>query len=260
MEGPTPVPALIHAATTVTAGVYLIIRCSFLFEFSSFCLEILVYISSLTILIFGIIGCFQYDIKKIIAFSTCSQLGYMVLSCGLSGYNYALFHLVNHASFKALLSLAAGSIIHVMNNEQDIRKLSGIFFKETWLSTFFLIGTLALVGIPFFSGYYSKDLIINLSFFYKNKLIFILANFGVFLTGIYSFRLIYFLLIKENFNFKYNSVSYISTFKFNNFFPLFCLTVTSIIGGFFLKNIFSSPNIFIFNGSIFISSNHFFIL
>jgi len=131
MEGPTPVSALIHAATMVTAGVYLIIRCSFIFEFSNLCLDILVYLSSITVLVFGVIGCFQYDIKKIIAFSTCSQLGYMVLACGLSGYNFALYHLVNHASFKALLFLAAGSIIHSMNNEQDIRKLSGIFFKET---------------------------------------------------------------------------------------------------------------------------------
>src|SRR6201999_2118535 len=125
MEGPTPVSALIHAATMVTAGVFLIIRCSFMFEFSPTSLTILVYLGSLTLLLFGLVGIAQFDIKKIIAYSTCSQLGYMILACGLSGYNLALFHLFTHAFFKALLFLSAGSIIHFMSNEQDLRRLNG---------------------------------------------------------------------------------------------------------------------------------------
>lgn len=127
MEGPTPVSALIHAATMVTAGIFLIIRTSFIFEFSAISLKILLYLGCLTSLLFGMVGLFQYDIKKIIAFSTCSQLGYMMLSCGLSAYNFSFFHLFTHASFKALLFLSAGTFIHLMGNEQDLRKMSGVF-------------------------------------------------------------------------------------------------------------------------------------
>lgn len=127
MEGPTPVSALIHAATMVTAGIFLIIRTSFIFEFSIISLKILLYLGCLTSFLFGIVGLFQYDIKKIVAFSTCSQLGYMMLACGLSAYSFAFFHLFTHASFKALLFLSAGTFIHLMGNEQDLRKMAGAF-------------------------------------------------------------------------------------------------------------------------------------
>lgn len=171
MEGPTPVSALIHAATMVTAGVFLIVRCSYLFEFSPLCLKVLTYMSALTIVFFGFVGLAQYDIKKIIAYSTCSQLGYMMLACSLSGYNLALYHLLTHASFKALLFLSAGSIIHTMNNEQDLRKLNGIYYTMPLISILFVIGSLSLVGFPFLSGFYSKDAIIELSYFYDNSFI-----------------------------------------------------------------------------------------
>jgi NADH-ubiquinone oxidoreductase chain 5 len=203
MEGPTPVPALIHAATMVTAGVFLLIRCSYLFELSPFVLRLAVYFGVFSIVVFGLIGLFQNDIKKVIAYSTCSQLGYMVLACGLSGYNIALFHLFNHAFFKALLFLSAGSIIHFMGNEQDLRRLSGIFNLAPFTSICFLIGSMSLVGLPFLSGFYSKDAILELLYFKyydTNYLLFIMANCGVFLTMCYSLKIVYYLFLKPNFN------------------------------------------------------------
>jgi NADH-ubiquinone oxidoreductase chain 5 len=161
MEGPTPVSALIHAATMVTAGVFLIIRCSFIFEFSPRIMFIITIIGGVTALISGIIGTVQNDIKKIIAYSTCSQLGYMILICGLSNYNISLFHLFNHAFFKALLFLSAGSIIHLLNNEQDMRKMGGLTALSPFIYINLILASLALAGFPFLSGYYSKDLIIE---------------------------------------------------------------------------------------------------
>jgi NADH:ubiquinone oxidoreductase subunit 5 (subunit L)/multisubunit Na+/H+ antiporter MnhA subunit len=240
MEGPTPVSALIHAATMVTAGVFLIIRISYLFEFSSICLDILVYISSLTIILFGCIGLAQYDIKKIIAFSTCSQLGYMILACGLSGYSIALFHLFTHASFKALLFLSAGTIIHTMNNEQDIRKLNCIHNIMPLTSILFIIGILSLVGFPYLSGFYSKEAIIGLAFFYKkNIFIFFIVLFGSFVTTLYSLKLVYYLFIKNNFNNKANrNILKNYSFSYYNFIPLMILAVFSIISGYLAKTMF----------------------
>jgi len=163
MEGPTPVSALIHAATMVTAGIFLIIRSSFIFEYSPRFLLILATIGGITALVSGTIGAVQNDIKKIIAYSTCSQLGYMALACGLSNYNIALFHLFNHAFFKALLFLSAGSIIHMLNNEQDIRKMGGLAKLSPFIYISILVASLALTGFPFLSGFFSKDLIIETS-------------------------------------------------------------------------------------------------
>lgn len=163
MEGPTPVSALIHAATMVTAGVYLIIRSSPLFELSSLALIITVLVGSMTALFAATVGLAQNDIKKIIAYSTCSQLGFMVLSCGISYYSVALFHLVNHAFFKALLFLGAGSVIHSMLDEQDVRKMGGISITQPLSYIFILIGSISLAGFPFMAGYYSKDLLLELS-------------------------------------------------------------------------------------------------
>lgn len=164
MEGPTPVSALIHAATMVTAGVFLIIRSSFLFEAAPFVLTFITLMGTLTAFITSTIGLFQFDIKKVIAYSTCSQLGYMVLSCGLSQYNAAIFHLINHAFFKALLFLTAGSIIHSLAGEQDMRKMGKLIkiLPSTYNSL--LTGSLALGGFPFLSGFYSKDFILELAF------------------------------------------------------------------------------------------------
>lgn len=163
MEGPTPVSALIHAATMVTAGVFLVIRCSPMLEFAPRVLYIIAVWGGITALISGTIGAVQSDIKKIIAYSTCSQLGYMILSCGLSMYNISFFHLFNHAFFKALLFLSAGSVIHIMSNEQDIRKMGGLGALTPFIYVNVLIGSLALSGFPFLAGFYSKDLIIEAS-------------------------------------------------------------------------------------------------
>jgi NADH-ubiquinone oxidoreductase chain 5 len=164
MEGPTPVSALIHAATMVTAGVFLLIRCSFIFEYSPTILLFITFIGALTALFASIIGLLQNDIKKIIAYSTCSQLGYMIFTCGLSNYSLAFFHLSNHAFFKALLFLSAGAIIHGLSNEQDIRKMGGLInlFPISYAGIF--IGSLALMGFPFLTGFYSKDIILEFAY------------------------------------------------------------------------------------------------
>jgi len=163
IEGPTPVSALIHAATIVTAGIFLLIRASFLFELSSSVRALIVFLGVFTALLSAITAIFLYDIKRIIAYSTCSQLGYMAVACGLSQYSAGLFHLVNHAFFKALLFLTAGAIIHSFNNEQDIRKLSGLANRAPFLLSAVLIGNVAIMGLPFLSGFYSKDIIIELA-------------------------------------------------------------------------------------------------
>jgi NADH:ubiquinone oxidoreductase subunit 5 (subunit L)/multisubunit Na+/H+ antiporter MnhA subunit len=163
MEGPTPVSALIHAATIVTAGVFLVIRCSAILEFAPRILYLMAVWGGITALISGTIGAIQSDIKKIIAYSTCSQLGYMVLSCGLSLYNVGFFHLFNHAFFKALLFLTAGSIIHLISNEQDIRKMGSLGSLAPFAYINIIIGSFALAGFPFLAGFYSKDLIIEAS-------------------------------------------------------------------------------------------------
>jgi NADH-ubiquinone oxidoreductase chain 5 len=162
MEGPTPVSALIHAATMVTAGVFLIIRMSPLFENSPTILIITVLLGSITAFFSATIGLTQNDLKKVIAYSTCSQLGYMVMICGFSQYNSGLFHLINHGFFKALLFLSAGSIIHSLSDEQDIRKMGIMKNIMPFSYICILIGSLSLMGLPFLTGFYSKDLILEL--------------------------------------------------------------------------------------------------
>jgi len=203
MEGPTPVSALIHAATMVTAGVFLIIRTCLLFESSQLSLIIIISLGSLTAFFSATIGLVQNDIKKIIAYSTCSQLGYMAVICGASNYSVGLYHLVNHAFFKALLFLGAGSIIHVLSNEQDIRKMGGLI-KNLPLTYFLLsTGSLSLMGFPFLTGFYSKDLILELV--YEKSFInffYCLILFTALLTAFYSIRLLYIVFI-DNVKFFY---------------------------------------------------------
>ncbi len=164
MEGPTPVSALIHAATMVTAGVFLIIKSSALFEYAPTSLLILSLVGGLTAFFSSLIGLIQYDMKKVIAYSTCSQLGYMIFASGLSAYHVSLFHLTNHAIFKALLFLSAGSIIHSLGNEQDVRRMGGLtkLLPVAYISL--TIGSLALIGFPFMTGYYSKDVILEIAY------------------------------------------------------------------------------------------------
>jgi NADH-ubiquinone oxidoreductase chain 5 len=163
MEGPTPVSALIHAATMVTAGVFLIIRCSPLFEYVPSVLLFITFIGASTAFMAGTAGLVQNDLKKVIAYSTCSQLGYMVFACGLSNYSLSLFHLSNHAFFKALLFLSAGAVIHSVSNEQDLRRFGGLLKLLPYTYAMFLIGSLALMGFPFLTGFYSKDIILEIA-------------------------------------------------------------------------------------------------
>jgi NADH-ubiquinone oxidoreductase chain 5 len=163
MEGPTPVSALIHAATLVTAGIFLIIRCSILFENSTSSLMLVTLFGSVTAFFAASAGLVQNDLKRVIAYSTCSQLGYMAFACGLSHYSVALFHLANHALFKALLFLSAGCVIHGIHDEQDLRRMGSLIKFLPVSYVMILIGSLALVGFPFLTGFYSKDAILEIA-------------------------------------------------------------------------------------------------
>ncbi len=191
MEGPTPVSALIHAATMVTAGIFLVVRFSFLFESALFAKEALVWIGMLTAFFAATVAVTQTDIKRIIAYSTCSQLGYMLAACGCGAYNAAIFHLTTHAFFKALLFLGAGSVIHAMSDEQDLRKMGGIarFIPVTYV--FMWIGSLALAGVPFFAGFYSKDAILASLYLTHHLIAYAVGIAVVMLTSFYSWRLLW---------------------------------------------------------------------
>jgi NADH-quinone oxidoreductase subunit L len=160
MEGPTPISALIHAATMVTAGIFMVSRMSPIFELSDVALTVVMVIGAITALFMGLLGIVQNDIKRVVAYSTLSQLGYMTVALGVSAYSVAIFHLMTHAFFKALLFLAAGSVIVAMHHEQDIRKMGGLRKKMPITYITSLVGTLALIGFPGFAGFFSKDMII----------------------------------------------------------------------------------------------------
>jgi NADH-quinone oxidoreductase subunit L len=206
MEGPTPISALIHAATMVTAGIFMVSRMSPLFELSDVALNFILVIGAITALFMGFLGIIQNDIKRVVAYSTLSQLGYMTVALGVSAYPVALFHLMTHAFFKALLFLGAGSVIMGMHHDQDIRNMGGLrkYMPITWITS--LIGSLALIGTPFFSGFYSKDSIIeavHASHLPAAGFAYFAVIAGVFVTAFYSFRM-YFLVFhgKENFHHK----------------------------------------------------------
>ena len=205
MEGPTPVSALIHAATMVTAGVYLVARCSPIFEFAPKVLIVVTIIGAITAFFAGATGLLQNDIKRVIAYSTCSQLGYIIFACGLSSYQVAIFHLANHASFKALLFLSAGAVIHALGDEQDIRKIGGLVKILPFTYSIFFIGSLALIGFPFLTGFYSKDLIMEVAFGQYT----ISAHFAhwlgtgaAFFTAFYSIRLLYLTFLTKSNSYK----------------------------------------------------------
>ena len=197
MAGPTPVSALIHAATMVTAGIYMIARSSILFVLVPEVLAIIAIVGITTALLAATIAIFQNDIKKVLAYSTVSQLGYMFAALGVGGFSAAMFHLTTHAFFKALLFLAAGSVIHALSGEQDIRKMGGLSKKIKITSIVFLTGCIAISGIPPFSGFFSKDEILT-SLFEKNSLLWILGVAGALMTAFYMFRL-YFLVFRGNY-------------------------------------------------------------
>jgi len=244
MEGPTPVSALIHAATMVTAGIFLMIRMSSLFIISEKTLIFVSLVGSITALFGSSTGTAQTDIKKIIAFSTCSQLGYMVSACGLGYFNFAFFHLVTHAFFKSLLFLSAGVIIHTLRGEQDIRKMGGLLKILPVAFIAIVIASWALSGIPYLSGYYSKELIICSALLQNSWLGFfigLLLTISAIFTSTYSAKLVYYVFLSKPRNFNKNN--YVNLHKENSekyilfqTIPLVVLSIFSIFGGFILKD------------------------
>lgn len=258
MEGPTPVSALIHAATMVTAGVFVIIRSSIIFEYSGFVLSIVTIVGGCTALFAASIGMLQYDLKKVIAYSTCSQLGYMIFACGLSAYNVSLFHLSNHAFFKALLFLSAGSIIHALASEQDMRRMGGLIHLLPFSYTMFIIGSLALAGFPFLSGFYSKDVILEIAasrFTISGNFVFWLGSLSAFLTAYYSFRLIYLTFFSIT-NSKRSILVNSHDAPLLMAIPLVILAFGSIFFGYLFKDLFIGLGSFTFSNSIFILYPH----
>jgi NADH-quinone oxidoreductase subunit L len=227
MAGPTPVSALIHAATMVTAGIYVIARSSILYNLSPFTLNVIIVLGLGTAIFAAIIGLKQNDIKKVLAYSTVSQLGYMFLALGLGAYSTAIFHVTTHAFFKALLFLGAGSIIHALSGEQDIRKMGGLRNKMPVTYWTFLAATLAISGIPPFSGFFSKDMILEKAFEH-NLIIYILALFGALLTCFYMFRLFYLVFYGEQ---RLANVHAHESPKVMTI-PLIILGILSVFGGF----------------------------
>ena len=239
MEGPTPVSALIHAATMVTAGVFLVVRCSPIYEYSELALNIITIIGMSTAFFAATIALVQTDIKKIIAYSTCSQLGYMFFATGVGAYNVAMFHLFTHAFFKALLFLGAGSVIHSFKDEQDIEKMGGVYKKIPYTYALMLVGTLALTGFPFLSGFYSKDAIIEFAYLRGNVTGIYAAGIGIvtaMLTAIYSWRL-FFKTFHGNYNNQEVKYEKIHESPAVMILPLIVLGLGSIFAGFFFKDL-----------------------
>ena len=240
MEGPTPVSALIHAATMVTAGVFLVVRCSPLFEFSQVALNVVAIVGMITAIFAASVALVQNDIKKIVAYSTCSQLGYMFFATGVGAYHVAIFHLFTHAFFKALLFLGSGSVIHAFNNEQDIRNMGGVRKKLPFTYIFMLIGTLALTGFPFLSGFYSKDAIIEFAYLSSSPLgsyTVIIGIFTAFLTSIYSWRL-FFKTFHGSYNNKKILIEETHESPLTMLVPLFFLGIGALFAGFLFKETF----------------------
>lgn len=258
MEGPTPVSSLLHAATMVTAGVFLLIRCSFIFEESNFVLFLLILFGSITALFSALVATYQYDIKKIIAYSTCSQLGYMFFSSGLSNYNITLFHLFNHAFFKALLFLGAGSIISSLLDEQDMRRMGSLIYKIPFTYLTILVGSLAILGFPFLTGFYSKDILLEatyISYSLDSLYIYTMGVLTAFFTAVYSMKLIFFVFIsKTNI---YNKYVLLQETNIYILIPLFILSILSIFIGYIFSEIFIGIGSNYLNGSIYIKFEHF---
>ena len=240
MEGPTPVSALIHAATMVTAGVFMVARMSPLFEYAHFTNIFITFIGATTAIFAASIAITQNDIKRVIAYSTCSQLGYMFFAAGLGAYNSSIFHLTTHGFFKALLFLSAGSVIHSMHHEQDMRKMGGLFSKLPLTAIMMWIGSLAIIGFPFFSGYYSKESILENAYFANSGIglyAYIVGILTALLTAFYSWRLLFM---------TFHGSTKSSDKIFNNIkespivmtTPLIILSIGSIFSGLFLSNYF----------------------
>jgi len=243
MEGPTPVSALIHAATMVTAGVFLVVRCSPIYEYSPFALNIITVVGMSTAFFAATVALVQDDIKKIIAYSTCSQLGYMFFAAGVGAYNVAMFHLFTHAFFKALLFLGSGSVIHSFKDEQNINLMGGVWKKIPYTWVLMIIGTLALTGFPFLSGFYSKDAIIEFAYLRGNTVGYFAAGIGIFtalLTSIYSWRLL-FKTFHGNYNNQKLKITSMHESPMVMIIPLLILAIGAIFSGFLFKDLFIGP-------------------
>ena len=257
MEGPTPVSALIHAATLVTAGIFLVVRCSPLFEFSLDSLLFVTLVGGLTSFWGATVAVVQLDIKKIIAYSTCSQLGYMAFVCGLSCYDSGIFHLINHAFFKALLFLSAGSIIHSIGSEQDIRRYGSLVNILPYTYSLMLVGHIAIAGLPFLAGFFSKDLILELSiskYTISSFTVFWLGSLSAMLTAFYSFRIVY-LTFYGSFNTYKFYLQSTHELTYNMAFSLFILSIGSIFSGFLLQVLFVGLGNVGWGNSIYVSSS-----
>jgi NADH-quinone oxidoreductase subunit L len=240
MEGPTPVSALIHAATMVTAGVFLVVRCSPIFEYSPLTLNVITIVGMTTAFFAATVALVQNDIKKIIAYSTCSQLGYMFFATGVGAYNVAMFHLFTHAFFKALLFLGSGSVIHSFKDEQNINEMGAVYKKLPYTWILMIIGTLALTGFPFLSGFYSKDAIIEFAYLKGNAAGYYAAGIGILtalFTSIYSWRLI-FKTFHGNYNNKKIKIEEMHESPLVMLIPLVILSVGAIFSGFLFKDLF----------------------
>ena len=259
MEGPTPVSALIHAATMVTAGVYLLMRSSPVIEYSNTVLLLCLWIGAITTVFSSLIGLFQQDIKKVIAYSTMSQLGMMVIAIGLSSYNIALFHLVNHAFYKGLLFLGAGAVIHAVSDNQDFRKYGGLIPFLPLTYSVMLIASLSLVAFPFMTGFYSKDFILESAygqFYFSSTVVYFISTIGAMFTTLYSVKVLYLTFLT---NPNGPLVNYKNAHEGDIFMslPLIILAIFSIFFGYITKDMFIGigSNFFIDN-SIFIHPSH----
>jgi proton-translocating NADH-quinone oxidoreductase chain L len=238
MEGPTPVSALIHAATMVTAGVFMISRCSPLFEYSKIALLVVTFVGAMTCFFAATTGIVQNDLKRVIAYSTCSQLGYMIFACGISHYSVGVFHLMNHAFFKALLFLSAGSVIHAFSDEQDMRKMGGVVQLLPFTYAMMSIGSFSLTGFPFLTGFYSKDALLEIAYAkysLTGNFAYWLGSICVFFTSYYSFRLLIATFLIKTQTFK-SSIKKTHDAPFLMAFPLLLLAFGSIFVGYFGKD------------------------
>ena len=259
MEGPTPVSALIHAATMVTAGIFLVTRCSFLYEYSTNVLPFISVVGASTAFFASSVGLLQNDLKRIIAYSTCSQLGYMVFACGMSDYAAGVFHLSNHAFFKALLFLSAGSVIHAVNDEQDLRKMGSLKFFVPFTYSAMLTGSLALAGFPFLTGFYSKELVLELAygkFTSASHYSYYLGSAGAFLTAFYSTRLLCLAFLTKPGGFKHVICKAYETRNFMSL-ALGALLFPSAFIGYFSKDLFVGVGSDFFCHTIYLNPENF---